>query len=297
MDEKKIDDTDNMEAHEEQGASRAELERKQFARDVIDKDLYEEFTDEELIELVEEARIEALEKARVRRENKEKPKPPFPKWFFWLIALAMFLNVAALLPQTLSIPAIDFLITSAKLSTQADVKSYKESVVVIETDDGRGTGFVMDEAGLILTNYHVIEGFKGVTVGSQKHGLFHGDVIAEYPEIDLAVVDIDDEQLPALSLADSFELQADAEVYFIGNPLKFQWIANEGTIIDYTKVSSKDMPVVMMDAPVYRGNSGSPVINDDGEVVGVVYATMEHTTEGRVGLFVPIDYFYDVWEK
>lgn len=283
---------------EEEKLSWAEEERKKYAQDIIDEDLYEEFTDEELIELVEEARIDALHKSRERRENKQKPKRPFPKWFFWLIAVAMFLNIAALLPQTLSIPAVEFLITSAKLSTKAEVKTYKESVVVIETEDGRGTGFVMDDAGLILTNHHVIEDESVVTVGSQKEGLFNGHVIETYPDIDLAVVDIASDELPALDLAETFDVEKtqSADVYFIGNPLKFQWIANQGTVLDYVHVSGKDVPVVMMDAPVYRGNSGSPVIDESEQVIGVVFATMDHDAEGRVGLFIPIQYFHEFRE-
>lgn len=288
---------DAMEHEDKDKESQAEAERKRYAQDVIDTDLYEEFSDEELIELVEEARIAALLKTQERKVNKERPKPPFPKWVFWLIAFALFINVAALLPQTLSIPAIDFLVTSAKLSSQDDVKMYKESIVVIETDDGRGTGFITDDAGLILTNYHVIEGFDDVTVGTQSDGLFSGTVIETYPEIDLAVIDIDEPDLPALELADTYDLENGEEMYFIGNPLKFQWIANQGTVIDYVGVNSKELPVVMMDSPVYRGNSGSPVINQSGQVIGVVFATMKHDEEGRVGLFIPINYFHEFREK
>src|SRR5690625_4314119 len=107
-----------------------------YAHDIIDKDLYEELDDDELLDLVEEARIEALEKARRRRDMKE-PKRPFPKWMFWLVAFAMFFNIVAILPQTFSIPAVEFLITSAKLSTDPTIKQYKRSVVVIETENSK----------------------------------------------------------------------------------------------------------------------------------------------------------------
>src|SRR5699024_3235059 len=99
--------------------------------DIIDDDLYEDFTDEEMYELVQEAREEALMREKERKAKKQQTtKRPFPKWAFWLIALAMMFNIMALLPQTFSIPAIDFLITSAKLSTQSDIKAYKKAVVV-----------------------------------------------------------------------------------------------------------------------------------------------------------------------
>ena len=261
--------------------------------DVIDKDLYEELDEEKLTELVEEARQDALQKEYERKKRREEKKPRFPSWIFWVIAITMVMNIIAYLPQTISIPAIDFLKTSAKLSTQADIKTYKQSVVVIETEESSGTGFSFNESGDILTNYHVIEGNNTVTVAFKEEGLFTGTVKETYPEVDLAVLEIDGNDVPHLPLADKFTLTEEEAVYFIGNPLRFTGIANEGKVLDYANVKSKEDLVVMLDAPVYRGNSGSPVINHDGEVIGVIFATLDTDTEGRVGLFIPIDYFHE----
>lgn len=267
-------------------------EEKDSKEDIIDKDLYEEFDDEELYELVQEAKEEALQRARQRQEEEKKKTSRFPKWIYWLIAFAMVMYVFQMLPQSVSIPAVEFLKKSATLSLQDDIKQYKEAVVVIETNDSRGTGFSFTERGDILTNYHVIEGYKSVTVAFQDGSLFVGDVVETYPEIDLAVLKTDAEETPFLPLASSFIYEADEPIYFIGNPMRFTRIANEGTVIDYTYVKSKHEPVVMLDAPVYRGNSGSPVIDRNGEVIGVIFATTHHDEEGRVGLFIPIDYYY-----
>lgn len=264
--------------------------------DMIDEDLYEEFEDEELYELVMEAQREAIERTRLEKKN-PRPKQKFPKWAFWLIAIAMAFNVFALLPQTLSIPAIDFLITSTKLSSQADIKDYKKSVVVIEADDSRGTGFSITSDGTILTNYHVIEGEETVTVGFPDDGLFTADVVHTYPSIDLAVLHVEGEDLPYLELAPETTFEREELVRFIGNPLRFQGIANEGTVIDYIKLSSWEKEVVMIKAPIYRGNSGSPIINKDGQVIGVVFATLDQEEHGRVGLFIPIDYYYEILEE
>ena len=266
--------------------------KNKFDQDIIDEDLYEEFEEEELLELVDEARQEALEKARQRREE-QKSKQPFPKWLFWLIAFALVINIVGILPQTFSIPAVEFLKTSAKLSQDETIKQYKEAVVVIETDSSKGTGFSFNERGDILTNYHVIEGEHTVTVAFPNLGLFQGEVKETYPDVDLAVVTIDESNMPYLTLAESFYADYGDPIYFIGNPLSFNGIANEGTVIDWTYVSSKDEPVVMLDAPVYRGNSGSPVIDHNGTVIGVIFATLHHDKHGRVGLFVPIDYYYE----
>jgi len=268
--------------------------------DIIDDDLYEDFTDEEMYELVQEARQEALMREKERKAKKQQTtKRPFPKWAFWLIASAMMFNIIALLPQTFSIPAIDFLITSAKLSTQSDIKSYKKAVVVIETNDSKGTGYSISEDGTILTNEHVVGNSDTVTVAFPGNGLFNARVAAVYPDIDMAVLETleAEEQLPRLTLADETEFTEDEAINFIGNPLRFQGIANEGTILDYIHLQSWEEEVVMIQAPVYRGNSGSPVINKEGKVIGTIFATLDHSDYGKVGLFVPIDYYYREHEQ
>lgn len=275
---------------EEDKEERIEEEKKD---DIIDKDLHEEFTEEELLAHLEDARREAYQKAKEREEKKAR-QSFFSKWVVWVIALAMLFQLVAILPETYSIPAVKFLQTSAELSGQSDIKAYKEAVVLVETPEGKGTGFAFQADGKILTNEHVVEGFDEVTIAFPDDGFFVGEVTETYPDIDLAVVEIEENTtVPALDLADGFNLEPEQNVYFIGNPLKFTGIANEGEVLDYVNVESKDQPVVMMDAPVYRGNSGSPVINHDGKVIGVVFATLFHDEAGRVGLFIPIDYFYD----
>jgi len=265
---------------------------KKYDQDIIDEDLYEEIDDEEMYELVQEARKEALERARLRK-NERMQKRLFPKWFFWLIAFMMVLNLIALLPQTFSIPAIDFLMTSTKLSQQEHIQTFKKAVVVIETDDSRGTGFSISSDGVILTNDHVVKDEASVTVAFPDDGLFVGEVVANYPDIDLAVVQLDATNLPHLTLADAADASYLEHVEFIGNPLRFQGIANEGEIIDYIRLSDWNEDVLMLRAPVYRGNSGSPVFNELGLVIGVIFATLHHDEHGKVGLFVPIDHFYE----
>ena len=261
--------------------------------DIIDEDLYEEFDDEELYEIVEQARKDALIKATIEYSTK-KPKRPFPRWMFWLIAIAMILNVIAILPSTFSIPAIDFLITSAKLSSNEDIQTYKEAVVVIETKESKGTGFAISSDGYILTNYHVIDDGTNILVAFPEEGLFSAEIVKEYPDVDLALLKAEsDVELPYLNLAEQTIFDENETINFIGNPLAFNGIANKGSIIGYTQLKSWEEPVLMIEAPVYRGNSGSPIINQDGQVIGVIFATLNHDTHGKVGLFIPIDYYHD----
>lgn len=268
-----------------------EMDEKQ-PRDSNDKNFIEEIDDEELQVLVLEAQREALFKEEQEKTSR-KIKRPFPKWLFWLISIVMVFNTFAVIFEVYSIPAIEFLKTSSKLSKQENIATYKKSVVVIQTAASKGTGFSISNDGTILTNYHVVEGSDTLNVFFPDEGRFTADVVHTYPSVDFAVLKVHGKDLPFLELAEQTTFKDDEAINFIGNPLSFKGIANEGTIIDYIHLTDWDIPVVMLKAPVYRGNSGSPVLNSDGLVIGIIFATLDHETYGKVGLFVPIDEFYN----
>ncbi|MFB1051148.1 S1C family serine protease [Paraliobacillus sp. JSM ZJ581] len=258
-------------------------------RDIIDDDLYEELDEEELLEILEKEQTVSSS----LKEDTPKNHQRFPKWIFWLIVITLSLNVIAILPRTFSIPAIDFLITSAELSANPIISAYKEAVVVIETDDSKGTGFSITPNGTIITNHHVVENSKHISVAFPELGLFEAEIIAENPSIDLAVLQVNEIDLPHLKIAERTVLDKQDPIYFIGNPLRFNGIANQGEIVGYTDLDGWEKEVLMLRAPVYRGNSGSPVIQN-GKVIGVIFATMNHETYGEVGLAVPIDYYHQL---
>ena len=271
------------------------MDEKDEKLDIIDEDLYEEIDDDELLEILEQERQRVIEKEKA---EKEKPsRRPFPKWAFWMIAGAMFLNVIAIFPQTFSIPAIEFLITSAKLSVDPAIDEYQDSVVVVSAGNSKGTGFSISPEGTIITNNHVVEGEKVISIAFPEEGLFAAEVVATYPSIDLAVLQVDGVELPFLELAEATRFDSKERIHFIGNPLRFNGIANQGNIIGYTDLKNWDQQVLMLDAPIYRGNSGSPVINQHGKVIGVIFATLKHDQHGKVGLAVPIDYYYQALEE
>lgn len=259
-------------------------------KDRADSDLFESINDEEMQELVRLAQEESMQKEAFEEES---PVRRFPKWMFWIISVVFLFSTFSFVIQSYSIPTFEFLSASARLSADPEIQIVKKAVVTVAAGDSKGTGFSIASDGRILTNAHVVEGHEQVTVDFPDNGIFLADVEAVYEQSDLALLKVKGDGLPYLELADDPEFIEGDPVIFIGNPLRFHGIANKGAILGPTQLSGWDDEVIMMNAPVYRGNSGSPVIDHDGQVIGVVFAVMEHEVYGKVGLFVPIGLFQD----
>ncbi|WP_372630412.1 S1C family serine protease [Cohnella sp.] len=209
-----------------------------------------------------------------------------------LLVLALLGNVLAFWPQIYNSTTLPFLFKSKELSTRENVQSYKEAVVLVSTDKGKGTGFHVD-GGYIVTNHHVIEGGAYTAVkfpGNDQ--AFEATLAGSDPGLDIAVLRVDagDYELP--SIAVDREWKPGEHVYIIGNPLYFTQIVNEGSVLELLPIRGRDKPALAIDAPVFKGNSGSPVINGDGKAIAVIYATTELAEENgasrTVGLAVPL---------
>ena len=177
------------------------------------------------------------------------------------------------------------------------ISMQKQSNVKINTDTRKGKRFAVSENDNIITNDHVINDTLTITVVFPDDSLYKAEVVDAYEEYDLALLKVDAENLPYLTLAETSEFRKSEPVYFIGNPLAFSGIANEGKVIGYTNAADIDTEVIMMNAPVYRGNSGSPVINDQGQVIGIVFATGTREDHGKVGLFIPVENVHEQFQK
>lgn len=259
----------------------------------------EPLTEEEFLTLVLEEQKKALTAERERKLAGKKPKPKAKrstKLIVWLMALTLVLSTFSVILSMYSIPAIEFLKVSASLSQQEEIKQYKKAVVTVTTGESKGTGFSIREDGYILTNAHVIEDALTITIVFPEDGLYEAEVVASYAEVDLALLKIDASNMPTLPLAKTSVYSDNEEVNFIGNPLAFTGIANQGNVLGETAADGITSTIIMMDAPVYKGNSGSPVLNKQGEVIGVVFATGKRAPHGKVGLFIPIEAYYNLLE-
>ncbi|WP_057762383.1 S1C family serine protease [Cytobacillus praedii] len=198
------------------------------------------------------------------------------------IAIALLVSLLQIWPQVFNLSSINFLHKSAELSKQENIQTYKEAVVTIQDQHSKGTGFNIAKKGLIITNYHVVEDMYPITVTFPNGEIFQATILQSNPDLDLAFLHIEAENLPALSLSERGNWVVTDQIYVIGNPLLHNQIAMDGEILK----GSNQNGVLLLSAPIYKGNSGSPVINTSGNVIGVVFAL---STKDQTGLAIPIE--------
>ncbi len=207
-------------------------------------------------------------------------------------ALCLLIMIITPLFRNLNLPSLNFLKESFKLTQKPEIEQLQQSIVTITVNGKKGTGFNIDEKGLIVTNAHVVENKKKVPIKFYKGRQFNGEVSKVYPDIDVALIEIDGKDLPKLELDENSEINKNDEILIIGNPLNYNGVANKGVIYGKAKVKGLDVPILLVDAPVNKGNSGSPVINEKEEVIGVIFATVnnENLDGKELGAAIPIEY-------
>ncbi len=138
---------------------------------------------------------------------------------------------------------------------------------------GVGSGFIVDSKGYILTNQHVVEGATRITVRLQSGELMRGRVVGEDDETDIAVVKVETtRELPTVKLGNSDEAQVGDWVLAVGSPFGLDQTVTAGIISTRersTPVSSSFQRFLQTDAAINRGNSGGPLVNMRGEVIGI----------------------------
>ena len=158
---------------------------------------------------------------------------------------------------------------------------------------GQGSGFIIDRGGVILTNAHVIDGADKVTVTLKDGRVFEGKVRGVDEVTDMAVVKINGENLPVVALGSSDQVQVGDWAIAVGNPLGLDNTVTLGIISTLKRSSAqvgipnKRLDFIQTDAAINPGNSGGPLVNAQGEVIGINTAIRADAM--GIGFAIPID--------
>lgn len=163
--------------------------------------------------------------------------------------------------------------------------------------EGAGSGFVVDADGHVLTNFHVVQDAQDIEVTLGDQNRYHARILGADTRNDVALLQIDlkGRKVTPLPLADSNALQVGQRVLAIGNPFGFQSTLTTGIVsaLGRTVQTGDDTFIdaaIQTDAAINRGNSGGPLLNSHGEVIGINTAiyTPSGTTAG-IGFAIPIN--------
>lgn len=162
-----------------------------------------------------------------------------------------------------------------------------EAIFKINTSSGSGTGFYLKSKGVIVTNCHVILGFKEVAIENQRQDRFLGKVVFVNQDMDIAFVKPEKEfNVTELVLADISNLQSRDKVFVLGFPFGMPYTETNG-IVSAPRQLMQGNYYIQTDAAVNPGNSGGPVTNENGEIVGIT--TCKFTEADNMGFAIPVD--------
>lgn len=179
-------------------------------------------------------------------------------------------SASSRMESSVSSSSISFEKTPAQIFKEA-----APAIVVIScqsaTDQMFGSGFLVDAEGVIVTNFHVIEGAEKIEVKLKDGHVFPVTGIIDYDSfIDIAVLKIDAHNLPILSLGDSDTLESGEKILVIGAPLGLEYTISDGLYSGLRRSNdSTGARSLQISAPVSEGSSGGPVLNMHGRVMGI----------------------------
>jgi S1-C subfamily serine protease len=161
---------------------------------------------------------------------------------------------------------------------------------------GQGSGFILDKAGHVLTNFHVVESAnRGIKVQLSNKRSYDAKVVGTDKVHDLALLKIDAPNLEPVTLADSAGLSVGQKVYAIGNPFGLSGTMTRGIISSIRSIrGSEGAPIedaIQTDAAINPGNSGGPLLNSRGEVIGIntMIASNGADQSSGIGFAIPIN--------
>ncbi|WP_413165360.1 HhoA/HhoB/HtrA family serine endopeptidase [Capilliphycus salinus ALCB114379] len=170
-----------------------------------------------------------------------------------------------------------------------------------QVQSGTGSGFIIDSKGEIITNAHVVDGADKVTVTLKDGRKFEGKVVGTDPVTDVGVIHIEAEDLPTVKLGNSEQLQPGDWAIAIGNPLGLDNTVTTGIVSGIGRsgaqvgVPDKRVEFIQTDAAINPGNSGGPLLNQNGEVIGVNTAILQGAQ--GLGFAIPINTVQEIADE
>ncbi|MDP3697164.1 MAG: trypsin-like peptidase domain-containing protein, partial [Candidatus Taylorbacteria bacterium] len=172
--------------------------------------------------------------------------------------------------------------STTKLSNSEIIEKVKPAVVYIQTSDGSGSGMIIESNGYVLTNAHVVNDVNTAKIKLSDGRLFIGSVTGRDEKMDLALLKIQNDNLPVVVLGDSSIniLKQGDEVFTLGYPFGLEGDVSfkEGTIS--RRISDSDTTYLETSAEIHPGNSGGPLVNKYGEVIGINTANYGKSIKG-----------------
>lgn len=180
--------------------------------------------------------------------------------------------------QTIKVESADF---------SAIVNDVLQSVASIITNIGQGSGVFVRTNGYIVTNYHVIRDASIIYVYTYDKETYTADVIGYNLEKDVALIKINKEY-PHLQTEDSDNIQVGERVIALGNPSGLDFSVTEGIVSAVNRVvSSNNIGYIQTDVPISPGNSGGPLVNKRGKIIGINNFKIAGTGFEGLGFAIP----------
>ena len=182
------------------------------------------------------------------------------------------------------------------ITTKAQVQDFW-SRNIFSVPRGTGSGFIWDESGHVVTNYHVVEDASEATIRLSNGKDYSASLIGTSPTHDIAVLKINISQKlsPPLPIGTSHDLKVGQKVYAIGNPFGLDWTLTNGIVsaLDRSLTEENKVTVehlIQTNAAINPGNSGGPLLDSAGRLIGINTAIYSPSgTNAGIGFAVPVD--------
>lgn len=218
-------------------------------------------------------------------DEEEERLPRFPRWIYSVLAflvLVGFIIISLPVVSPLLFDNMDYLNQNIELSQQPMVEKARQAVVGI-TVVGRelgsqrtGTGFCVTKDGWILTNMHVVKDAKSIKVVLENGDFYYTTEYQQLESYDMAALKIKVTEVPHLSINKSFTVEPGDDLTIVGNPLGFMRIAARGPVLTVHKYNPSDQGGMLeIAAEIRPGSSGSPMMDINGEVIGIIFGLRE----------------------